>query len=176
MHESPQELRALQALLDTSHARAGEHLRSIFRDERRMTAEQVVEELRGVFVLSLATVTAAGEPMLAPIDGLFFRGHLWIGVPPGAVRGHHIRDRPQVSANYTKGERVCVIAHGTARAIVEEDPIQREYVDYCREAYGPGVWDFWQDRYRSRSGSGLTARIEPRVLFAMSREGEAGEG
>ncbi len=59
MHETAEDLRELQRVLDASYARAGEHLRSIFRPERRLSAEDVVGVLRGVFVLHLATVTRA---------------------------------------------------------------------------------------------------------------------
>ena len=63
----------LQHLLDESYEQAGEHLRSIFTPERRMSAEETAQLLRGVFVLNVATVTAAREPMVAPVDGLFYR-------------------------------------------------------------------------------------------------------
>ncbi len=66
MHETPAELRDLQVLLDDCRADAGTHLRSIFRDERRMSAAQVVRELAGVFVLHVATVTAQGRRCLPP--------------------------------------------------------------------------------------------------------------
>lgn len=167
MRESAEDLRELQRALDESDAGAGEHLRSIFRPERRLRAEQVVEELRGVFVLHLATVTAAGEPRVAPIDGLFFRGKFWVGVPPGALRIAHVRARPQVSATYAKGEEVCVIAHGVAHTVPEGEPAHAEYEDYAREVYTPAVWDHWQRHYEDRRGRGLTFWIQPRRIFAM---------
>ncbi len=163
MHETADDLIVLQRALDESDAAAGEHLRSIFRPERRLTAEQVVEELRGVFVLHLATVTAAGEPRVAPIDGLFFRGHFWFGFPPGAVRIAHVRKRPQVSATYTKGEQVCVLAHEVEKG----GPGYAAYEAHAREAYTPAVWDYWRAHYDDRTGPGLTAWIEPSRIFAM---------
>ena len=119
MHETPAELRNLRVLLDDCRADAGTHLRSIFRDERRMSAAQVVRELAGVFVRHVATVTARGRPMLAPVDGLFYRSRFWIGFPPGSVRGRHLRTRPAVSASYSKGEDVCILVHGEAREVPE---------------------------------------------------------
>ena len=41
MHESTDELARLQRTLDESYALGGEHLRSIFTPERRMSAEQI---------------------------------------------------------------------------------------------------------------------------------------
>ena len=169
MHETGDDLLDLQRALDESDAAAGEHLRSIFRPERRLIAEQVVAELRGVFVLHLATVTAAGEPRVAPIDGLFFRGHFWFGFPPGAVRIAHVRKRPQVSATYTKGEQVCVLVHGVAHEVAEEAPAYAEYEVYARDVYTPEVWDYWRARYEDRRGVGLTAWIEPSRIFAMKQ-------
>lgn len=63
----------LGQLLDRSHAAAGQHLRSIMSDSHRIPAETLVKLLVGVQVLTLATVTQAGEPRVAPVDGLFYR-------------------------------------------------------------------------------------------------------
>ena len=173
MRETPEDLERLQRELDESYAHAGLHLRSIFTEERRMTASEVAGALRGVFVLQLATVTAAGAPLLAPIDGLFYRGRLWFGVPPGAVRIAHLRARPRVSAVYARGEDLCVIAHGTAREVSPKAPEHAAFTAFCRDVYGPDVWDFWQDRYRDRAGADYTAWIEPRRLFAMQQRDSA---
>jgi hypothetical protein len=48
MHETDADLRALQELLDASHANAGPHLRSIFSDERRIPAAELPALLPGV--------------------------------------------------------------------------------------------------------------------------------
>jgi hypothetical protein len=172
MHETDDDLRELQRVLDESYAAAGEHMRSIFTPERRMAAEEVVRTLRGVFLLHLATVTAAAEPFVAPIDGLFFRGRLWFGVPPGAVRIRHLRARPQVSATYTQGEDLCVIVHGVAHEIDTLDPEHADFMGYCREVYG-AVWDYSAERYRDPKGSGCTAWIEPGRLYASAMRREA---
>ena len=62
MHETDEDLKALQRILDESDSKAGDHLRFIFTTERRLDAEGIVAELRRVFVLHLATVTASCEP------------------------------------------------------------------------------------------------------------------
>lgn len=168
MHETPAELRDLQVLLDDCRADAGTHLRSIFRDERRMSAAQVVRELAGVFVLHVATVTAQGAPLLAPIDGLFYRSRFWIGFPPGSVRGRHLRTRPAVSASYSKGEDVCILVHGEAREVPESDAAYGAFEDYGRECYGAKSWDYWaHQHYQEREGPGFTAWIDPRRMYAM---------
>ena len=166
MRETAQDLERLQQTLDRSYAAAGAHLRSIFTDERRMTPAQVVHALRGVFVLNLATLDGSGAPLVSPIDGLFYRGHFWFGFPAGAARVGHVRARPQVSASYTVGEDLCVVAHGRAREVAESDPEAVGYFDYAREVYTPAVWDYWQRHYADRDGPGLTAWIEPRRMYA----------
>ena len=94
MHETAQDLRVLQHLLDSSYEQAGEHLRSIFTSERRMSAEETARLLRGVFVLNVATVTAACEPMVAPVDGRYTGAKSSSGFPPArcavaiSARGH----------------------------------------------------------------------------------------
>ena len=174
MRETEDDLRTLSRLLDESYASAGEHLRSIFTPERRMSAEEVVRTLRGVFVLHLGTVTSSGQPRVAPIDGLFLRGRLWFGVPPGAVRIAHLRARPSVSACYTLGEELCVIVHGTAREIREGEPTYAEYETYGREAYGAEIWDYWsKEHYRDRQGTDFTAWIDADRMYATAMRREA---
>lgn len=167
MRETPEDLERLKLDLDRSHAAAGPHLRSIFSDERRLSPQQIVHALRGVFVLHLATVDGAGAPLVSPIDGLFYRGHFWFGLPPGAARIRHVRARPQVSAAYTVGEEVCIVAHGRAHEVAESRPEYAAYLDYARQAYTPELWDYWQARYDERKGRGLTAWIEPRRIYTM---------
>jgi nitroimidazol reductase NimA-like FMN-containing flavoprotein (pyridoxamine 5'-phosphate oxidase superfamily) len=175
MRETPEDLERLEQILHRSYTAAGEHLRSIFSDERRMSPEQIVRALRGVFMLNLATIDASGAPLVSPIDGLFYRGHFWFGFPPGAARIRHVRARPQVSASYTIGEDLCVLAHGRAHEVEQSSPAYAAYLEYAREVYTPGVWDYWQRQYADRESRGLTAWIEPRRMYATRMNPAAGE-
>jgi uncharacterized pyridoxamine 5'-phosphate oxidase family protein len=136
MYETEEDLRALGALLDASYASAGSHLRSIWGEETRLGAEALCAELAGVQVLDLATVTPGGEPRVAPVDGLFFRGHFWFGSAENSARFRTIRANPAVSGAVTRGlETFCVIVHGRA---VETDPRGPEadrFAEYPREVY-----------------------------------------
>src|SRR5919197_3564480 len=96
MHETPEDLAALQDLLDRSYAAAGTHLLRIITPERRLTAEQVCERLTGMCLLALATATADGRPIVGPVDGIFFRGAFHFGSSPDSVRFRHIAARPWV--------------------------------------------------------------------------------
>ena len=117
MHETPEDLAELQGLLDRSFARAGAHLLSIFDPARRMDARRLSETLTGMRLLTLATVTARGQPRVGPVDGHFHRGRFYFGSSPDSFRFKHIRARPAVSAAHTVGEQLAVIVHGTAHII-----------------------------------------------------------
>lgn len=142
MHERPSDLADLQTLLDRSVAGAGQHLSSIFSPERRLSAEQLTERLTGMRLLTLATVTAAGEPRTAPVDGLFYRGQFWFGSAPNSARFRHIRARPAVSATHLPGESLAVIVHGTCALIDINSEAMTGLRDLCLEIYGPG-WNEW---------------------------------
>ena len=103
MHETPEDLAALQELIDRSYAGAGTHLLRILTPERRLTAEQVAERLTGMVLLSLATATADGRPIVGPVDGIFYRGAFHFGSAPDSVRFRHIYARPHVSATHLPG-------------------------------------------------------------------------
>ncbi len=166
MHETESDVRDLQRLLDESHARAGAHLRSIFTEDLRVPAASLPELLRGVQVLNLATVTAACQPRVAPVDGLFFRGRFWFGSSPHSFRFRNIRARPQVSATHTRAEDFAVVVHGTAHPVDTATLEQRPFRDYCIEVYGE-EWNEW--------GAGAAyARIEPATMFTYSAAGSRG--
>jgi uncharacterized pyridoxamine 5'-phosphate oxidase family protein len=162
MHETRQDLEDLQRLLDTSYARAGEHLRSIWGEDARLGADGVSAELEGVQVLDLATVTPRGEPRVAPVDGLFFRGRFWFGSAENSARFRNIRANPAVSGVVTRGlETFLVIVHGRA---VEIDPRGVDaggFADYPRALY-----DFDWDAMHSDSPY---ARIEASTMLAFKR-------
>ena len=164
MHETPDDLAALQALLDRSYEGAGAHLRRIITPERRLNAEQVSERLTGMCLLALATVTADGRPIVGPVDGVFFRGSFHFGSAPDSVRFRHIRERPQVSATHLPGEHLAVTVHGRAVTLDvlsdEHDALQQAY----REVYGPD----WGDL--AKQGA-LYARIEADRMFTFHMPG-----
>jgi hypothetical protein len=181
MYETAEDLAELQGLLDRSFARAGSHLLSIFDAERRLNAVQLSEILVGVRALNLATVTAAGEPRVGPVDGHFHRGQFYFGSSPDSVRFRHIRARPAVSAAYTIGEQLAVIVHGQATLLDMSSPEHAglraqlietygkdpAFTDYLAEHHG-GDWGGWFD-------GALYARIDAEKMFTFS-SGRSAEG
>jgi len=160
VHETDDDLRSLQELLDASHAAAGPHLRSIFSDERRIPAAELPALLPGVQVLALATVTARGEPRVAPVDGLFFRGRFWFGSAQNSARFRHIRARPAVSATHLRGEELAIVVHGRAVEIDPRAPERADFRAYLNETY-PG----WDDA--GWAAGAPYARIEPSAMFTF---------
>jgi hypothetical protein len=117
MHESAEDLAALEDLLDASYAAAGAHLRSIITPQRRVDVEELVERLRGMCLLVLATVTADGRPIVGPVDGVFHRGSFHFGSSPQSLRFRHLRVRPGVSATHAPSEAFAVTVHGRATMV-----------------------------------------------------------
>ena len=164
MHESPEEIAALQGLLDASYARAGKHLLGIHTPERRLSAEGVAERLQGMVLLSLATVTADGRPITGPVDGIFYRGAFYFGSSPDSVRFRHIRQRPYVSATHLPGEELAVTVHGRAATIDIGAPDHSGFRQAMLAIYAPQ----YGAEYEEFVDSGpLYARIDAERMFAF---------
>lgn len=162
MHETAEDLRALQELLDRSYAAAGSHLLGIHRPERRLSATQVAEQLDGMCLLALATATADGRPIVGPVDGIFFRGSFHFGSDPDSVRIRHIRARPDVSATHVPSEALAVTVHGRARLV--DVGASSEFRQTLLEVYTPRYGPEWEQFLDSGP---VYARIEARLMFAF---------
>jgi hypothetical protein len=146
LHETAEELAALQGLIDRSYAGAGPHMLRIHTPERRLTAEQVSERLQGMCLLALATVSSAGRPVVGPVDGIFFHGAFHFGSAPDSIRGRHIAYRPWVSATHLPGEELAVTVHGRAEEVdVRSGPFRRQLLDIYVPRYG----ESWADMLES---------------------------
>ena len=167
MHETDDDLRELQDLLDRSYEAAGEHLRRITTPERRMTPEDVSARLTGMCLLSLATVTRDCRPLVGPVDGIFYRGSFYFGSSPDSVRFRHIRTRPQVSATHLPGEEMSVTVHGRAVPVdvraAEHAGLRSTYLEVYVPIYGP-EWENFLD-----SGP-VHARIDAEKMFTFRME------
>lgn len=142
MRETAEEIVALQELMDASHAHGTSHLQEIVSGERRLTAAQVVAALDGMRVLSLATVTARGEPRVSAVDGHFLHGRWTFGTDGRAAKARHLADRPAVSAAYVDGERLGVFCHGRAVRLTPDDPAWGGTIEHWTAHYGsdPTSW------------------------------------
>jgi hypothetical protein len=164
VHETPDELAALQHLLDASFARASEHLTSIMSAPRRLTAQRLVAELPSPAVLNLASTTARGEPRLSAVDGHFLHGHWYFTTAAGSVKARHLRARPAVSAAFTPRDGFGVFCHGRAAELLPGDERQR-LIEHFVETYGQSPQE-WGDIFYARIDADWL------VAFAMTPEEE----
>ena len=162
MHETAEDLAALQALLDRSYATGGTHLLRIHSPERRLDAAGVAERLQGMVLLALATSTADGRPLVGPVDGIFYRGAFHFGSAPDSVRFKHIAKRPQVSATHLPGEHLAVTVHGRAVPVDTSSGGLRQAI---LDIYLPRYGESWAE-YILDAGS-VYARIDAERMFAF---------
>ncbi|HEY3557882.1 MAG TPA: pyridoxamine 5'-phosphate oxidase family protein [Kribbella sp.] len=142
MRETAAEVTELQALMDAVYPGSTEHLRGIITGEQQLSADALVRALTGMCVLSLATVTARGEPRISAVDGHFLHAR-WVFTTSGsAAKARHLRARPAASAAYLDGERIGVFTHGKVEFLTPEHPDFAEIEEYLTGHYGesPSSW------------------------------------
>ena len=169
MLETPEDLDRLQRLLDHSAAGAGGHLRDIITDERRLSAWQLCQELQGMRLLVVATVTADGRPLAGPVDGYFLHGSFYFGSGRNSVRMRHLAARPAVSATYLAGEDLAVTVHGRAELFELSGPaggeLRQAMLDHYLPTQGP-AFETWLDQADS-----VAARIAADKMFTFAAAG-----
>lgn len=170
MRESSTDLRELRDVLRRSYRSAGAHLRSIFDEQHRVSADELVRALDRIFEMHLATVAGNGSPLVAPIDGVLFKGRICFGLPAASVRARLVRRDPRVSASYTNGPSFAFVVHGNAHELDSASEEFGEYESLIRELYvaryGPGWIDWYDQQHDGIGGAGFTGYIVPRLLFA----------
>jgi Pyridoxamine 5'-phosphate oxidase len=161
MLETPEDIAELQALLDRSIAQAGPFLRDSFQmPEHSLTAAQLVVYLQGIQNVALATTTARGEPRVAPIGSLFYRGHFCIPTVAAAARARHIAQRPAVSLTHYVGDDLAIIVHGRATALPPDHPEFAAIEQLQRAANGQSPRDW---------GAGIYLRADADSIFTFAR-------
>ncbi|HET9118727.1 MAG TPA: pyridoxamine 5'-phosphate oxidase family protein [Pseudonocardiaceae bacterium] len=168
VHETPPELDRLQGLLDSSAAGAGEHLRSIITDERRLDAPRLCAELTGMRLLTVATVTADGRPLAGPVDGYFLHGAFWFSTGAHSVRARHLSARPVISVNHVPDDHFAVSAHGTATLSPfpgsDTHELRQAMLDHYLPLQGPSFGD-WLDQMTD----GVGVRVDATKMFVFYR-------
>jgi hypothetical protein len=166
MLETPQELDELHALLEASMDSAGVHLASIISSERRLGASALCQQLIGMRLLSLATVTADGRPLVGPVDGYFLHGAFHFSSARTSVRLRHLAVRPAVSATHVPGDSLAVTVHGRAELYELNDPGHAALREAMLDHYLPlqgAAFEEWLDQ-----ADALGARIIPEKMFTFS--------
>ena len=152
MLETAEEVAALQTLLDASHGSSTDHLRSIIEDGRTLSAHDLVALLTGMKVLSVATVTASGEPRISAMDGHFLHASWTFSTSGTAAKARHMAVRPSVSVAHIDNEEMAVFSHGLVERIREGDGDWDETIGHWTAHYGSSPLTWGEDihilRYR----------------------------
>ena len=166
MRETPDEIAALQSLLDRSAAGAGAHLREVISDERRLSAARLCERLTGMRLLTVATVTADGRPLAGAVDGYLLHGAVYFSSARDSVRMRHLAVRPAVSATYLPGEELGVTVHGRAELFDLASPagaeLRQSMLDHYLPRQGP-QFETWLDQMDA-----VGARIKADKMFTFA--------
>ncbi|MBA2717127.1 MAG: pyridoxamine 5'-phosphate oxidase family protein [Propionibacteriales bacterium] len=153
MLETVDEVVALAELLDASHASSTRHLRDIINNDRVLSARDLVALLSGMKVISVATVTARGEPRISAMDGHFLHGSWTFSTSGTAAKADHMRARPSVSVAHVDNEELAVFSHGRVEQMRASDPDWDETIGHWTAHYGssPLEWsdDLHMYRYRA---------------------------
>ncbi|HVS69221.1 MAG TPA: pyridoxamine 5'-phosphate oxidase family protein [Mycobacteriales bacterium] len=172
MLETPQEVAALQRLLDDSAAAGGAHLSGIITADRRLTAAQLCDRLTGMRLLTVATVTADGRPLTGAVDGYFLHGTWYLSTSPDAVRMRHLRARPAISATHLPGESLQVTVHGRAELFELSDPVHGEMLkqamlDHYLPIQGPS-FEAWINDNQDEGAAGARIIADKMFTFHMT--------
>ncbi|MFW6074179.1 MAG: pyridoxamine 5'-phosphate oxidase family protein [Chloroflexota bacterium] len=163
MRELAGDLQWLDELLSRSMEQAGPFLRSSFEmPDHSLSARQMVKHLDGLPTISMASVTAAGEPRVAPIGAIFYRCRFHAPTVRNAARVRHYERRPALSATYYEGIDLAIIIHGRATIVDEDDPSFAPVDAELQRLTGESVleWD---------SADGVYVRVDPDVIYTFAR-------
>jgi len=162
MRETASDLERLQRLLDESIERASPFLRSSFRmPECSLSSRELAARLEGSLTVAFATVTAGGEPRVAPINAFFLRASFYVPTVAEAARARHLARQPAASLTYFEANDLAVIAHGHVAIIAAEDQAFAE-LDATQLGFG-------RQSPREWSGHGVYLKLEPSSLFTYVR-------
>ena len=164
-------MQQLQTLLDASMEAGGRAPRDVITDERRLDATGVTERLTGMRLLVLATATADGRPIGAPVDGYFLHGTFWFSSARDGVRVRHLRARPWVSATHLPGDELAVTVHGRAELFDLDGPESAELLAAMVDFYEPRQGPAFAEAMRQADAVG--ARIDPEKMFTFHMDAEA---
>ena len=145
MLETPEDLADLQELLDRSHAGSTEHLRAIIGPHRTLSAADIAALLTGMKVLSVATVTARGEPRISALDGHFLHATWTFSTSGTAAKARHIARRPAVSIAHIDNEELAVFAHGQVQTMHPGEPLWDETLAHWTAHYGSSPLSWGDD-------------------------------
>jgi GNAT superfamily N-acetyltransferase len=128
--------------------------------EHSLTAQQLIDSWLDVQTVELATVTTRGEPRIAPIGSLLYRGDIYIPTVATAARTRHVMKRPAVSLTLFRENELAILVHGSA-AILSLDHADFETLEnllYASTQTKAGQW-----------GDGVYLHIQAEAIYTYNR-------
>ena len=171
MLETPEELDNLQQLLDRSMAGAGEHLRGIITGERRLPAAQLAGRLQGMRLLAVATVTADGRPLVAPVwfvvEGPDEAPELLFNTGRDTAKGRAVLRDPRLCLCVDEEAAPYAFVQVQGTATISEDP--DELVRSATAIGGRYMGAESAEAFGRRNGvpGELLVRLEPTKVIAV---------
>lgn len=169
MNETDAELHQLQQLLDDSLQRSTEHLRSIVTPtERTVPAEKLVAVTTGMCTVTLATVTASGEPRISAVDGHFLHGRWVFTTVRQSAKARQLLARPAASVAYVRDEVIGVFSHGYVETLnptdAQEHPDWPTVHEHLTRHYGGSPLEW---------GDVVAFRLQPHWMVAYASDPDA---
>ena len=168
MKESPEEIEQLQQRLDQSASGAGDHLRSVITEDRRITAEEMCLLLQGMRLLVVATVTADGRPLVGPVDGYLVHGSFYFSSSRDSVRMRHLAARPALSFTHLPSEELAITVHGRAELFDVSDPNHPHLRQAMLDHYLPTQGEAFQTWIDNEDAIGARVVAEKIFTFRLS--------
>lgn len=166
MRETAEDIEAFARLATESIEKAGSFVRSSLQmPGHSLSAGQVLRYWDRIHTAAVATVTAKGEPRVAPTGVALFRGHFVVPTVAGAARTKAINIRPAISISHFDEGDLAIIAHGHARTIGQSDPLFRELAALQRELSEGRDVSNWE-------GTGVYLWMTTQTLYTFARQPE----
>jgi hypothetical protein len=165
MDVTPEERGQLAAILRESMERAGPFVRASFEwPEHALSLDDLLALFGQMRVVTLATVTSAGAPRVAPVGCLLVGAAFCIPTVRSAARCRMVARRPDVSFAYTEERALAVIVHGRGSIVGAGDAL----FDRCERALaalGIASPTTWGD-----PAGGCYLIVAPETIFTYCRD------
>jgi hypothetical protein len=161
MHETQEDLVVLQQLIEASITNAGDFLRSSFEmPEKSLSANQLIRFFNGVKTVALATSNREGQPRVAPIGAMLYRGSFTIPTVEEAARVKMLRRQPSISLTYYETTDFAIIVHGHVAIIAQDHPDFATLVQLQKRFTGSSVLNW---------GTGVFIKVIAETLYTYAR-------
>jgi Ser/Thr protein kinase RdoA (MazF antagonist) len=144
LYETKEEMAELEALLEGSRGKSGEHIESLSGVVEWLSAERVVQNLQGLRAATVATVNSKLEPRVALLEAIVLHGRFYVAVDAGSYLVQQLAERPAISLTCAKEGHALIAVHGTASFLHVGEPgfrdVDAEWVKFKGRDWGKVVF------------------------------------